>query len=181
MSTQVSREKAVFVGALAINDPEHRRQFLDQACGSNQALRDQVERLLGLSQSAGDFFKECAPALESEAADASQVLSAAESALDPEIPETKRIGPYKLLQTLGEGGYGVVYMAEQEQPIRRRVGLKIIKWGMDTRNVIARFETERQALALMDHPNIARVLDAGATESGRPYFVMELVYGVKIT
>ena len=115
------------------------------------------------------------------AADADQVLSAAESALEPEIPETKCIGPYKLLQKLGEGGYGVVYMAEQEQPIRRRVALKIIKLGMDTKNVIARFEAERQALALMDHPNIARVLDAGATETGRPYFVMELVYGVKIT
>src|SRR5208282_116413 len=87
----------------------------------------------------------------------------------------------KLLQKLGEGGCGVVYMAEQEQPIRRRVALKIIKLGMDTKNVIARFEAERQALALMDHPNIARVLDAGATETGRPYFVMELVYGVKIT
>jgi len=181
MSTRVPREKAVFVEALEITDPEQCRQFLDQACGADQALREQVERLLALSQSAGDFFKNCAPALEPEAADAAQVLSAAESALEPEIPETKCIGPYKLLQKLGEGGYGVVYMAEQEQPIRRRVALKIIKLGMDTRNVIARFEAERQALALMDHPNIARVLDAGATETGRPYFVMELVYGVKIT
>ena len=171
----------MFCEALEIADPEQRRQFLDQACGADQALREQVERLLALSQSAGDFFKDCAPALEPAAADAAQVLSAAESALEPEIPETKRIGPYKLLQKLGEGGYGVVYMAEQEQPIRRRVALKIIKLGMDTRNVIARFEAERQALALMDHPNIARVLDAGATETGRPYFVMELVYGVKIT
>jgi len=121
------------------------------------------------------------PAMEPVAADAGPVLSAAEAALEPELPEIKRIGPYKLLQKLGEGGYGAVYMAEQEQPIRRRVALKIIKLGMDTRNVIARFEAERQALALMDHTNIARVLDAGATESGRPYFVMELVYGVKIT
>ena len=144
-------------------------------------MREQVEKLLALSQSAGDFFKDCAPALEPAPADAAQVLSAAESAVEPEIPETKCIGPYKLLQKLGEGGGGVVYMAEQEQPIRRRVALKIIKLGMDTKNVIARFEAERQALALMDHPNIARVLDAGATETGRPYFVMELVYGVKIT
>ncbi len=181
MSTRVPREKAVFVEALEIADPEQRSQFLDQACGADQALREQVEKLLALSQSAGDFFKDCAPALEPAAADAAQVLSAAESALEPEIPETKCIGPYKLLQKLGEGGYGVVYMAEQEQPIRRRVALKIIKLGMDTKNVIARFEAERQALALMDHPNIARVLDAGATETGRPYFVMELVYGVKIT
>jgi serine/threonine protein kinase len=92
-----------------------------------------------------------------------------------------RIGPYKLLQQIGEGGCGSVYMAEQEQPVRRRVALKVIKLGMDTRSVIARFEAERQALALMDHPNIARVLDAGATETGRPYFVMELVRGIKIT
>ena len=168
MSTRIPREKAVFVEAVEIADPEQRRQFLDQACGTDQALREQVEKLLTLSQRAGDFFQECAPALEAAAGDADRVLSAAESALDPEPLETKRIGPYKLLQKLGEGGYGVVYMAEQEQPIRRRVALKIIKLGMDTKNVIARFEAERQALALMDHPNIARVLDAGATETGRP-------------
>src|SRR5271170_1460190 len=91
------------------------------------------------------------------------------------------IGPYKLLQQIGQGGFGVVYMAEQEQPVRRVVALKIIKPGMDTAQVIARFESERQALALMDHPNIARVLDAGATASGHPYFVMELVKGMPIT
>ena len=91
------------------------------------------------------------------------------------------IGRYKLLQEIGEGGMGVVYMAEQREPVRRKVALKIIKPGMDTREVIARFEAERQALALMDHPNIAHVLDAGATESGRPYFVMELVHGIPIT
>jgi serine/threonine protein kinase len=92
-----------------------------------------------------------------------------------------RIGRYKLLQQIGEGGCGVVYMAEQEEPVRRRVALKVIKLGMDTKSVIARFEAERQALALMDHPNIAKVLDAGATDTGRPYFVMELVRGIKIT
>ena len=91
------------------------------------------------------------------------------------------IGPYKLLQKIGEGGMGVVYMAEQDQPVRRRVALKIIKPGMDTGQVIARFEAERQALALMEHPNIARVFDAGVTESGRPFFVMELIKGVPIT
>src|SRR5262249_36026741 len=91
------------------------------------------------------------------------------------------IGSYKLLQQIGEGGMGVVYMAEQEQPVRRKVALKIIKPGMDSAQVIARFEAERQALALMDHHNIARVLDAGTTEGGRPYFVMELVHGVPIT
>src|SRR5947207_1617443 len=92
-----------------------------------------------------------------------------------------RIGRYKLLQQIGEGGCGVVYMAEQEEPIRRRVALKVIKLGMDTRQVVARFEAERQALALMDHPNIAKVLDAGSTDTGRPYFVMELVRGIRIT
>src|SRR3954452_4429827 len=101
------------------------------------------------------------------------------------LPVTEKpgdmIGRYKLLQQLGEGGCGVVYMAEQEEPVRRRVALKVIKLGMDTKSVIARFEAERQALALMDHPNIAKVFDGGATESGRPYFVMELVRGVPIT
>src|SRR5213595_547699 len=92
-----------------------------------------------------------------------------------------RIGRYKILQQNGEGGCGIVYMAEQEEPVRRRVALKVIKLGMDTRQVIARFEAERQALALMDHPNIAKVHDAGATETGRPYFVMELVRGIRIT
>src|SRR5271170_55773 len=91
------------------------------------------------------------------------------------------VGPYKLLQRIGEGGFGVVYMAEQEKPVRRVVALKIIKPGMDTGQVIARFEAERQALAMMDHPNIARVLDVGATDTGRPFFVMELVKGVPIT
>src|ERR1043166_1164896 len=181
MSNSVAREKAVFCEAVEITDLEQRRQFLEQACGADKALRPQVEGLLALSHGSGDFFKECAPALEAQPADADQVLSAGEAALGAETPETKAIGRYKLLQRIGEGGCGVVYMAEQEEPIRRRVALKIIKLGMDTRNVIARFEAERQALALMDHPNIARVLDAGATETGRPYFVMELVYGVKIT
>src|SRR5262249_2664303 len=92
-----------------------------------------------------------------------------------------RVGPYKLLEEIGEGGFGVVFMAEQTHPVRRRVALKVIKPGMASRQVVARFEAERQALALMDHPNIARALDAGATEQGRPYFVMELVKGVPIT
>ena len=105
--------------------------------------------------------------------------------LSPTTPLTEKpgdkIGHYKLLQQIGEGGCGVIYLAEQQEPIRRRVAFKVIKLGMDTRQFIARFEAERQALALMDHPNIARVLDAGATETGRPYFVMELVRGIRIT
>src|SRR5690349_6203980 len=99
----------------------------------------------------------------------------------PEERPGTRIGRYKVLQKIGEGGCGVVYMAEQEEPVRRRVALKVIKLGMDTKSVIARFEAERQALAMMDHPNIAKVLDGGATETGRPYFVMELVRGTRIT
>ena len=102
-----------------------------------------------------------------------------DSAADPD--EGTRIGRYRLLQKIGEGGFGSVFMAEQETPVRRRVALKIIKSGMDTRWVVARFEAERQALALMDHPHIAKVLDAGATDAGRPYFVMELVRGIKVT
>ena len=181
MSSQVPCEKAVYIEALEITDAEQRRQFLDKACGADKALREEVEKLLRLSKGASSFFDECSPALEAEPADAGKILSAVEASVEVEVTESKRIGPFKLLQKLGEGGGGVVYMAEQEQPIRRRVALKIIKLGMDTKNVIARFEAERQAVALMDHPNITRVLDAGATETGRPYFVMELVYGVKIT
>src|SRR5262249_16900209 len=96
-------------------------------------------------------------------------------------PGTTVIGPYKLLQQIGEGGMGTVFMAEQQQPVQRKVALKVVKPGMDSRQVLARFEAERQALALMDHPNVARVLDAGATEAGRPYFVMELIKGVPLT
>ena len=122
--------------------------------------------------------------LETRAVDAPQPLGPGGTAVVT-VPVTERAGDrishYRLLQQIGEGGCGVVYMAEQEEPVRRRVALKVIKLGMDTKSVIARFEAERQALALMDHPNIARVLDAGATEAGRPFFVMELVRGVKIT
>ena len=108
-------------------------------------------------------------------------LSGAEAEVVVTEKPGDRIGRYKLLEKIGEGGCGIVYMAEQTEPIRRRVALKVIKLGMDTKQVIARFEAERQALALMDHPNIAKVLDAGATDTGRPYFVMELVRGIKIT
>ena len=113
--------------------------------------------------------------------DPTRILSPEENARVPAEGPGTIIGRYKLLEKLGEGGFGVVYVAEQREPVKRRVALKIIKLGMDTREVVARFEAERQALALMDHPNIAKVLDAGSTETGRPYFVMELVRGVKIT
>src|SRR6266550_726188 len=161
---------AVFTEALRL-PPEDRDRYLDEACKADVEFRRRVEALLQAYEQAGDFLGRSAAERPPKAA---QVHAAAEKPGD-------RIGHYKLLQQIGEGGCGVVYMAEQQAPVRRRVALKIIKPGMDTKNVIARFEAERQALALMDHPNIAKVFDAGATESGRPYFVMELVRGVKIT
>jgi WD40 repeat protein/serine/threonine protein kinase len=161
-------EESVFAGALEKQDRQERAAFLDRACAGKPGLRQSVESLLS-AYAVGQFLESPAPA-----------LAATRDAPLSECPGT-RIGPYKLLQQLGEGGMGAVYMAEQEQPLRRRVALKIIKPGMDSAQVIARFEVERQALALMDHPNIARVLDAGTTDCGRPYFVMELVHGVPIT
>ena len=145
-----------------------RERFVAQACGRDSHLKEQVLSLLQAEADEGDSdFLKRTPLIRS-------------TAFVTEKPGD-RIGRYKLLQQLGEGGCGVVYMAEQEEPVRRRVALKVIKLGMDTKSVIARFEAERQALALMDHPNIAKVFDAGATETGRPFFVMELVRGIKVT
>jgi eukaryotic-like serine/threonine-protein kinase len=144
---------------------EERPSFLDEKCGADKMLRGEVDSLLA--------FLENGKVASLEVADRAEEV-------EPDLVG-KEIGPYKLTRLIGEGGFGSVYLAEQEKPIRRKVALKIIKLGMDTKQVIARFEAERQALALMDHPNIARVLDAGATGTGRPYFVMELVGGVTIT
>src|SRR2546425_3411062 len=165
MNAPVQSIRAIFDEASEIADAEQRRAFVARACDDNEALRREVEELLAAHETAGGFL-----------ADSKRDESAALT-----LKEGDRIGRYKLLQPVGEGGCGVVYMAEQTEPVRRRVALKVIKLGMDTKQVIARFEAERQALALMDHPNIAKVLDAGATEAGRPYFVMELVRGIKIT
>jgi hypothetical protein len=184
MSISISREKSVFYAALDVADPAQRREFLDGACGSDVELRAAVEELLVIHAESDPFFEDCASSLTILSAD--ELESAAASRTDrceplfEEKPGTI-IGRYRLLQKVGEGGCGLVYLAEQEKPVRRQVALKVIKLGMDTKNVIARFEAERQALAMMDHPNIARVLDAGATDAGRPYFVMEMVNGVKIT
>lgn len=164
------RLEALFSAALEKNSWAERTAFLDEACGGDTALRSHVEGLLRMQGRIGSFLE--VPAADFEA---TVETSASNGALGT------MIGRYKIREEIGEGGFGVVYLAEQEEPVRRRVALKIIKLGMDTREVIARFEAERQALALMDHPNIARVLDAGATETGRPYFVMELVRGVRIT
>jgi len=160
----------VFHLAVEISDPKERIAFLDQACHGDDALKSKVAALLRADEHTSKF-------LETPPADYEVTLDATPLS---EGPGTI-IGPYKLLEKIGEGGMAVVYMAQQTQPIKRRIALKIIKLGMDTKEVIARFEAERQALALMDHPNIAKVLDAGATDTGRPYFVMELVRGVSIT
>jgi serine/threonine protein kinase len=161
-------EQSLFIAALEHSPPD-RGAFLDAACGSNSELRVRVDKLLRVHEDAPDFFG--APAgfrptvIELQTA---------------ECPGST-VGSYRIVEQIGEGGFGIVFLAEQERPIRRKVALKIIKPGMDSRPVIARFEAERQALALMDHPNIARVLDGGSTESGCPYFVMELVKGIPIT
>ena len=183
MAPDSQREKSLFNAAQDITDPARRRAFLEEACGDDLALRTRIERLLSAGEQADDFLAGCGPALEAAAValDPSEISRSLDVAQSLDEKPGSRIGPYKLLQKIGEGGCGVVYMAEQERPVRRRVALKVIKLGMDTKTVIARFEAERQALAMMDHPNIARVLDAGATDAGRPYFVMELVYGSKIT
>jgi serine/threonine protein kinase/tetratricopeptide (TPR) repeat protein len=159
--------KAIFLEALDCQEDEL-THFVEQACGSDRALRTRVEELLRAHRDAGAFLG----GAETPDATCDEPIA--------ERPGTV-IGPYKLLEQIGEGGFGVVFMAEQTQPVRRRVALKVLKPGMDTRQVVARFEAERQALALMDHPNIAQVFDGGETTTGRPYFVMELVRGVPIT
>src|SRR5450759_1745108 len=170
----MKQEQEIFEQAMALPSREAREAYLLGACGQNRDLRRSVDELLAAFNDAGeiDFLKTGDRPQEGQTVEADARLD--------EGPGTV-IGRYKLLQRIGVGGGGVVYMAEQEEPVRRRVALKIIKLGMDTKSVIARFDAERQALALMDHPNIARVLDAGATETGRPYFVMELVRGFKLT
>jgi serine/threonine protein kinase/Tfp pilus assembly protein PilF len=163
------KEEKIFQDAIE-QTADQRTAFLLDACGDDVALRERVEVLLKAHANPGSFLR--SPAAE--------LTATTDTSSITERPGTV-IGPYKLLQQIGEGGMGVVFMAEQTEPIQRTVALKIIKPGMDTRQVVARFEAERQALAMMDHPNIAKVLDAGTTDSGRPYFVMELVKGVPIT
>jgi serine/threonine protein kinase/WD40 repeat protein len=166
MSANFERIEALFNQAIEFR-PDERAAFLAGACGQDYVLLAHIRALLQAHEADDDILPE-------------QPRTEPAGGLIAEKPGD-RIGHYKLLEQIGEGGFGVVYMAEQEEPVRRRVALKVIKLGMDTKQVIARFEAERQALALMDHPNIAKVLDAGATQTGRPFFVMELVRGVKIT
>src|SRR5215471_1989446 len=162
---------SIFAGAIERRSPEERAAFLDAACGADLKLRLRIEALLRAHEEAGGFLRDRTEAGE-PVATVDQPTGEGPGAV---------IGPYKLLEQIGEGGFGVVFLAEQAHPVRRKVALKVLKAGMDTRQVVARFEAERQALALMDHPNIAKVHDGGATATGRPYFVMELVQGVPIT
>lgn len=176
----VAREREIFLAALDRLNPEDREAYLKAACGDDPALRRDIDELLREHAASGRFLEDPAVKTVPRGEPSTAKIPSQHVARVREEPGA-RIGRYRLLQTIGEGGCGVVYMAEQEEPVRRRVALKIIKLGMDTRQVIARFEAERQALAMMSHPNIAQVLDAGATETGRPFFVMELVRGIKIT
>ncbi len=162
-------ESGIFKVAVKLA-PDRRAAYLDQACGSDAKLRGEIESLLHAHDTSVGFL-ENVPDRPAPTEDYQPIV---------ERPGTV-IGPYNLLEQIGEGGMGLVFLAEQQRPVRRKVALKVIKPGMDSREVIARFEAERQALALLDHPNIAKVLDGGKTASGRPFFVMELVKGLPIT
>jgi serine/threonine protein kinase/TolB-like protein/lipopolysaccharide biosynthesis regulator YciM len=167
--------ESIFHEARAMSG-ETREAYLKGACGDDAALRARVEALLEADAEAGQFLE----TVEPQAADPTVEQAPGAGRRSPSEQAGQTIGRYKLLQPIGEGGFGTVWMAEQREPVKRRVAFKIIKLGMDTKQVIARFEAERQALAMMEHPNIAKVLDAGSTETGRPYFVMEYVRGVGI-
>jgi len=174
-----AQEDEVFFSASSIADPQARAQYLDQACARDAALRQTVEEMLASQDDADALLTRASSSIAGAVMEVGNGIHPNSKGLD-EVVGTQ-IDRYKVLERLGEGGCGAVYLAEQEIPVRRRVALKVIKLGMDTKSVISRFETERQLLALMEHPNIARVFDAGATYAGRPYFVMELVTGPKIT
>ncbi|MDP3245330.1 MAG: serine/threonine-protein kinase, partial [bacterium] len=164
-------EREIFLEALEVTTPEARAAYLQGACGRDVALRCQLDELLNQHFSNDSLL--AGPALEG--AQSTVVVA------HPKESGAQMIGRYKLLEKIGEGGFGEVWMAEQREPVKRRVALKLIKLGMDSRQIVARFEAERQALAMMDHPNIAKIFDADVTDTGRPYFVMELVRGTRIT
>src|SRR5262249_13410958 len=161
--------EAIFFAALEKGSPQGRAAYLDDACAGDPDLRRRVERMLAAQAHAGSFLEQPA---RSPVVTLDEPITVGAGAV---------IGPYKLIEQIGEGGMGTVWMAQQTEPVKRLVAVKLIKGGMDSRQVIARFEAERQALALMDHPNIAKVLDGGTTATGGPHFVMELVKGVPVT
>ncbi len=173
MNADPNPAKAIFLEAVERHAPDHWPAFLDRACAGRPDLRGRVEALLAA-------HREIGTAGHGDGAEGASPVATAKERPAREGPGTV-IGPYKLLEQIGEGGFGVVFVAEQAQPVRRRVALKMLKAGMDTRQVVARFEAERQALALMDHPNIAQIHDGGTTPDGRPFFVMELVKGIPLT
>lgn len=176
MSAEVLREEKLFDAARAISDPGERSRFLSVECENDPELRRRLESMLASEGEVDAFFEEGARAIN-----ATEIAKELHKNPDDEESVGVRIGRYRLLQRIGDGGCGVVYLAEQEEPVRRAVALKIIRLGMESKRVISRFEAERQALAMMDHPNIARVFDAGQTASGSPYFVMEHVRGTALT
>ena len=169
MSSKQRDEERIFHVARGIQDVKLRSEYLDQICAADQSLRERVEGLLKVYEQEQAFLQSGDLPLPETCEHVSRSERAGET-----------IGRYKLMEQIGEGGMGTVFVAQQERPIRRKVAPKVIKPGMDSKAVIARFEAERQALAVMDHPNIAKVLDAGTTDQGRPYFVMERVNGVPI-
>ncbi|MBL9128906.1 MAG: serine/threonine protein kinase, partial [Verrucomicrobiales bacterium] len=176
-------DEALFERTVGMGSADARAAFLREHCRGDEARFQRLLSLVRAHEQAGRFLDPSASGALAAAAYAASSESGGSTVSEDMAPERPgdTIGRYKLLQELGSGGCGVVYMAEQEEPVRRRVALKVIKLGMDTKQVVARFDAERQALALMDHPNIAKVFDGGATAQGRPYFVMELVRGPRIT
>ncbi|RYD48871.1 MAG: serine/threonine protein kinase [Verrucomicrobiaceae bacterium] len=176
-------EDAIFFTAVHLTDPEQRQLFLDQACLDNTGLRSVIEEMLACQPESDCLIERGYTSVALNVEDLGETPPPPEDASATLEDERigKIIGRYRIKEKLGEGGCGSVYLAEQDQPVKRLVAMKVIKLGMDTRSVIARFDAERQALAMMDHPNIARVLDAGATDRGQPYFVLELVRGTRIT
>ena len=178
MDTRRELEDTLYYAALQLDGPA-RRLFLEQACIDNPPLRTALDELLNGQDEADRLLERGSTALGLSPGECDELVQSLSSAI--EVPTGERIGRYQVVARLGEGGFGTVYLAEQSEPVRREVALKVIKPGMDTRRVIARFAAEQQALALMEHPNIARVLDAGVTPAGRPFFVMELVRGERIT